>query len=409
MPRTAFTAGAHRDDSQVDRFESVELDTGECGRFWVPSEDLAWMELVHNIRAPIFDEAGKPVMTIKRNKPAFETDGVSRPICLGDPDVIKADELDPGSCPACAVIREMLDAGLADARDLRPQWRYALPVISYDLANKKSAEGKLRNPPNGRVQVWPMTPWIYRKLDDTRAQTADLLMVEGGKEAVKLQMSDIMVHCENGQFKTYDRMWPLRAAWKHDSDAGRRVKEVLQALWAAEENRPTDAQLRAACGREPDKDWMRRDMEDAQYRWDKAVNGDKNPVGSGASSGGQSLAEATDALLADGPPADDDLMADHPGGTAEFASPDRKAELAAAGSSLFDDAPPVSVPAPASAPADDGLFGGAPATTPPPPAPASAPAADDGLFGGTPPAAANGSGTRATQSFTDLIEAAEAG
>lgn len=385
MPRTAFTTGAHRDDSLVDRFEQLKLETGEHARIWVPREDWAWMELVHSIRAPVFDEAGKPVMTVKKGRPAYETDFIGRPICLGDPDVIKAAELDPGACPVCAGVKRMLDAGLTDARDLLAGWRYALPVVSYDLGSKKSADGKLRNPPNARVLVWAMSPWTYRKLDDTRGRTADLLMVQGGQDAVKLQMSDLMVHCENGGFQKLDQVWPMRAAWSYDSDAGRKVKEVLAELWGAVENRPTDDQLRAACGREPNKDWMHRDIEDAEYRWDKAVNGDKTPVGSGASSGGRSLAEATDALLAAGPPADDDLMADHPGGLDEFASPKRKAELAAAGGSLFDDAPPAPVPAPASVPADDGLFGD------------------------TPAAAANGHGQRATQSFTDLIEAAEAG
>jgi hypothetical protein len=398
MPRVSLAAGAFREGNQVDRFEQLKLERHEGHRLWIPNQDYAWMEFRHNIKAPVFADDGKPLQVEKKVRGAvrlvfdMEEGGfIGAPICLGDPDVIATQELDADGCPACAGVKRMLDAGIADARDLRPQQRYAVPVIRYATQKKGEPDGKLRNPPNAEIFVWALSQWSWEQVDGIRRQMAALLNLEDAA-AVKLQMCDICVSNENG-YQKIDKIWPMPSAWRHDSDAGRAVKAVIQGLWGVVENRPTEEQLQAACGRTSTRDWIDRDIRDAEARWHQAVNWGKSPAPSKTGNGYLSTGEQ--ALSLDG--GLDDLLGD----------PDRPGPL----DDLDEFASPERTAAPAPAPvADDDLFGSDDTPAAAVATPAPAPVANDDLFGSddTPaapvPAAVGANGaTPGAQSFKDIL------
>jgi hypothetical protein len=405
MPRTSLTAGAHRDDSRPDKFPQVKLERHEGRRLWIPDEAIAWMELRHNLKAPVFDAAsGEPLKTERKIRGSvrevYDMDEgyIGSPICLGDPEVVAREKLDPENCPACAGVKRLLDAGIADALDLRPQPRYAVPVVQYVTASKTDLT-KLRTPPNADILIWALSQWSWEQVDGIRSQMAEILDKDSSE--VKLQMCDICVSNENG-FQKIDKIWPLRRAWAHDSDFGRAVKGVVQELWGTLENRPTDDQLQAACGRKADREFMDQDIRDAEERWHKAENygkgGPTDTSGGNYMSNGRQVASLEDGLdLLEGEPVDAATLAEHPGGLNEFA--DRSpAKPADDDGDLFAAAGPGPAPVP-----DAGDLLGA--------APAESALGDDPLAASSarePVAAGNGAGKGETQSFEDLWKTASA-
>jgi hypothetical protein len=410
MPKASLTAGAHRDDSSVDRFDELKLDTGDVARIWIPSEDEAWMEWVHLLTLPVFEEDGSPCMTEKTVRKVvrqvIENTFLGSPICLGSPEVVAELGLDTDACPACAVIEQMLQAGISEADDFKPQRRFAIPVVCYNTQGKRSAD-KLQTPPGAKILVWRLSQWTYRKLDDARSQVAELLDREGGAAAVKFPEVDLAVQCESAaRGQKIGTISPLRPAWRNDA-----VKAVIRVLWGTPENRPTEAQLKAACGRDADREWVKRDAEDMKEAWTRAVHwGDGGPLdaskgGAVTGQGAKGLEDSLDDLLG-GPASAADPLAGHPGGLAEFA-----AQAPPADDDLFGT--PAAAPA---APADDDLFGGPPSPPSPPPAApaapaeAAAPAVADDLFGAADPApaapapAAVAPSTGAVMSFDDIID-----
>jgi hypothetical protein len=420
MPRTSLTAGAHHDEGRPDKFPQVKLERGEGRRLWIPDEDIAWMELRHGLKAPVFAENGEPLKTEKKVRGSMRTvydmdEGyIGSPICLGDPDVVRAEKLDPDGCPACAGVKRLLDAGISDALDLRAMPRYAVPVVQYVTASKTDLT-KLRTPPSADILIWALSQWSWEQVDGIRGQMAEILNLEDAA-AVKLPMCDICVSNQNG-YQKIDNIWPLRRAWAHDSDFGRKVKAVVQELWMTVENRPTDEQLQAACGRKADREYMDQDIRDAEERWHKAENYGKG--GPADTSGGTYLAngQKVDNLgagldLLEGEPVPESVMAEHPGGLAEFG--ERSQPQAAAGDgdlfgpsesgpAALPDDDPFGVPgSPLGAVADQALGEARAAAAE---LASSAGLDDDPLAAtpaGEPVAAGNGSGNRETQSFKDL-------
>jgi hypothetical protein len=357
MPRTSLTAGAHHDDSRPDKFPQVKLERYEGRRLWIPDEDIAWMELRHSIQAPVFAENGEPLRTEKKVRGSlrpvydmsFETGGyIGGPICLGDPDAVRAQKFDADECPACAGVKRLVDAGITDALDLRAVPRYAVPVVQYVMASKTNL-AKLRTPPSADILIWALSQWSWEQVDGIRGQMAEILEKDAAE--VKLQMCDICVSNENG-FQKIDKIWPLRRAWAVDTDFGRAIKAVVQELWMTVENRPTDDQLQAACGRKADREYMDQDIRDAEERWHKAENwgkgGPADVSAGGYLANGQQAASLEDGLdLLEGVPVDEAVMAAHPGGLDEFA--DRSQPEAAAGDGALE-AGPAALP-------DDDPFG----------------------------------------------------
>jgi hypothetical protein len=419
MPRANLESGAYREEQGGDRYDQLKLDKDEVARLWIPDQKKAWREYTHTLRVPLFREDGSPLMGTKTirgiERPVIETDFLGRPICKGDEETLKSQGLDVDKCLACAMIKRLVDDGITEAVDMKAQLRLAVPVIRYTTL-KRTEPAPLQTPPGGSILVWAMSGWTYKQLDETRGQMAELLSTPEKdvlKDQVKLSMCDLAIHCDNKAWQKYDRIWALRAIWQHQSEGGRQVKAFIAALWGNEENRPTDEQLRAACGRDSTLEWLARDTEDVEWRWRKA-HGASSPAGADPTGGG-ALALGTNSLSAsiDGLSASldsDDLFAPsaladdpldgHPGGMAEFAAPDQQPALAAAA--------PLP-PAP-----DDDLFGG-PADVPPAPAapaaPVQAPAAAPAVA--APPAAAQAPAAPApaapgtAKSFDDIFEGLE--
>lgn len=418
MPRTSLTAGAHRDDSRPDKFPQVKLERGEGRRLWVPDENIAFMEYRHSIQAPVFDETGQPLKTEKKVRGSvrtvydmsYETGGyIGGPICLGSPETVQREKLDPDGCPACAGVKRLLDAGITDAMDLRPLPRYALPVVQYATLSKTDIT-KLRNPPNADILIWALSQWSWAQVDGIRGDMAEILGIED-LQKVKLQMCDILISNENG-FQKIDKIRPAKRAWAHDSDFGREIRAVVQKLWLNAENRPTDEQLQAACGRPVDWMLVDQDIRDAEERWHRAENwGKGGPADSSAGgylSNGQQAASLDDGLglLDDLPPAGDPL-ADHPGGLDEFADRSQRKAPADDGD-IFG--PSESAPARAAA-GDGDIFDDAP---PAPSKPArdlgEDPSPGDDLLGGDPVpagAAANGADRNGLATFEQIIDGAK--
>jgi hypothetical protein len=423
MPRTSLTAGAHHDEGRPEKFPQVKLERGEGRRLWVPDEDIAFMEYRHSIQAPVFDAAtGEPLKTEKKVRGSmrtvydmsFETGGyIGGPICLGVPDVIRAEKLDPDGCPVCAGVKRLLDAGIADALDLRPLPRYAVPVVQYVTASKTDLT-KLRTPPSADILIWALSQWSWEQVDGIRGQMAEILNLEDAA-AVKLQMCDILVSNENG-FQKIDKIRPARRAWAVDTDFGRAIKAVVQELWMTAENRPTDDQLQAACGRKADREYVEQDIRDAEERWHRAERwgkgGPADASGGNYLANGQQAASLEDGLdLLEGVPVPESVMAEHPGGLGEFAERSQPAAADDGGLSGSPEAGPAALP-------DDDPFGvpgsplGAVAEQALGEARAEAAAlvsaaglGDDPLAAtpaGEPVVAGNGSGNRETQSFKDL-------
>jgi hypothetical protein len=398
MPRVSLTAGAYREGDSGDRFPTLKLDTNDVARLWVPDQSFAMREAAHTLLAPEFTPDGAVVMTTKSGKngtkSVFSTAYKGRRLCTGREDVLKAKMMDPDECVICALVKRLADAEIGEAINLRAQTRYALPVVRYNCRTTK-VHMPLQVPFSGQVLILGMSQWTWNRVDGVRGQMAEVLNLDS-VDGIALDMTDIVVHCESGAWQKYDNIYPVRAARLHDSEQGRAVKAAIEGLWAAVENRPTDADLLAACGKLAD-DWLPRDLEDVEWAWRKAAGliagGGDDPTG-GDVFGGANLADGLNDLeagLFDDQPAADPL-AGHPGGTAEFAPADQQAEVAAAEAA---DAARVSASA-ATSPAEvsDSLFEETPAAQP---------AREPATVGA---AAPNGAPPK-SQSFQDLLKGLE--
>jgi hypothetical protein len=331
------------DDSQ-DLFDKLKLDTNEYARLTLPT-DQAECQWVHNMRAPDFDH-DVPVKEVKKRRGGgtyddYATVFVGQRICLGDPEVVSKAGLDPDGCPACRSAKD-------GTKDMAPERRYAVPVIRYETKSKGSVE--LRPQVGAKMYVWALTWRMWDQLIKVRSQIRELYGWPSDKP-VQMKHADIVLFCEDGGWQRVRIEMPRRPAWAAKDETGKQARDLVTALWADEAGRPTEAQLRAACGRAGDREWMVIDVEDVEAAWRKVrahENGERPPA-PGADRGG-SLAEGLDELDADvllgtGEPG--------PGGTEEFA-PKTAAAPANAGAADGDDSPEAASTA---ADGDDSPFG----------------------------------------------------
>jgi hypothetical protein len=376
MPRAQLT-DSYKGGEQVEQFDSLKLTTDEYARMLIASDE-GWWEYVHSMRAPVIADDNMPVIVTKTRKdkstyPDYDMGFVGQRICLGDPSVVEKQKMDADRCPACASAAR----GIAGMEPVR---RFAVPVLRYTTKNKRTTD--LQNPPSATILVWKLTQRMYNSLMDVKREIRELLDLPAD-QAIPLRAADIVVFCEDGDWQRILFKAPMRPAYRHPE-----VGQVIKVLWGDESNRPTDAQLKAACGRDGDREYMAVDVKQVEERWATAERYGKDgtrrpdPAGTGAVSSSQDLAVGIDDLLGDTPGADP--LAGHPGGLDEFA--------------------PRTAPAPAvvTDPFSDASFG-APAA-----APAAAAVADP--FGDGPPAAAPAAapvpaavGAGAVQSFDDIL------
>jgi hypothetical protein len=381
MPRVPITEDTIAQEGD-DLFPKLELDdAGEIARLLIP-EDAGYREYVHTIRSPAF-EHGVPII-----KPAdrqggrdrYETYFVGQRICLGRPEVLAEHKVDPEFCPAC----EAAQRGIAQG--MQPELRYAMPVIRYACRNKNSSDPRGGDAAGGEVLVWSLTWRMMRDLGKQFASIRDLLEIPEGTE-VHLRHADVIIEREPGGPMRVKFLPPARSAMRDDG-----VKRFILALWGDKANHPTDAQLRARCGREPDRGYMTQDVQTAEREWRKVKRYEDTGSTTAAPAtaqvaGGGDLSADLDSLLT----------------TTDAQAAPAAATPAADLSGLDVFAPPATAAAPANGVAVDPLAAApAPAAAAPAAPAAVAPAADDlsGL-GAAPPAAVKDSGE--TKSFDDVL------
>lgn len=381
MPRAQLTETL-KSSGQVDQFEALKLVTGEWARLLVPGkvdEETGWWEWVHAMRAPVLDDADMPIIVDKPRKdgstyPDYSTRFVGQRICLGDPGIVESKGFDPDRCPACA-------AAQRGVKGMEPERRFAVPVIRYKTRdNSKRGGGSvdLQSPEQAEILVWKLTQRMYNALMDCKNEIRELLEIPADQK-FSLQAADLVVYCEDGGFQRVVFKAPKRPAYRQDQA----VAQLVNKLWSNIDNRPTDAQLKAACGRVGDREYMLIDVEATEHAWRCAERVGKDgtrraDAGDGpvAGPGDKDLGEQLDDLLGG------DSLANHPGGLDEFAPR----------------------PGAATAPVEDDIFGetvpAAAATQEPvPAAPLADPLVDDVP---APAAASNGSG-KPVQSFDDIL------
>ena len=336
-----------------DLFPKLDLgDAGEVARLFCPT-DNAWAEWTHNIRAPQF-EAGVPLVTssARNGQERYDTVSVSWPprICMGDAEIMQEKRSDPDNCPAC---REALKD---EIEGLQADRRYALPVIRYACKNTKSDVVRTGKTAGGDIVVFCLTSRMYKDLIKCIGQMRDLLEIPAPQE-IHLRSADVIVEREPGGPMRLKWLAPKRSAARADEG----VRDFIRALWGDPENRPSDAQLRARCGREPDLGFLMKDLRWAASQWakvrryEKSGTADADPLDGEAARDRTALSarevddilgedETDNASQAKPAAAADPLAGDgeHPGGVGEFrpkgASGNGHAKAAAAADPLAGDA-----------------------------------------------------------------------
>lgn len=388
MPRAQLNENLKSNDA-VDQFDALKLETNEWARLLIVDDENAWWEWVHSMRAPVLDEDDLPIIIDKTRRdgtPAgkdFSMGFVGQRICLGDPSIVEDKGLDPDRCPACA-------AAARGIKGMSPERRFAVPVIKYKTRDNSRRGGgtvDLQNPPQAEILVWKLTQGMFNKLMDTKGEMREVLDIPHGQE-FPLRAADVVVFCEDGNFQRITFKTPRRPAYKQDAA----VAELVKALWGEKLNRPTDDQLKAACGRVGDRDYMVIDVERVEHRWTIAervgLNGTRrpDPTGSGAVSGqSQDLDKSLDNLLGETSTAGLEEFAPRGGDGSAAPADDFFGEKDPAVGATREAAPAVdSVPAAPAEPADP--FGEDAVDSVPASAAAGAPA-----------------GSGKVQSFTDIL------
>jgi NAD-dependent dihydropyrimidine dehydrogenase PreA subunit len=384
--------GGSDGNGDVERFEEVKLDTGEIARFLIPVRN-ATAFYVHELK-PILIEGGKivPEKRQRRDKSWFEvkaTGFLGRKICTGvveldgpdgtkQPGPMRVKGIDPENCIICAACA----GGIAD---LKPELRYAVPIIRISTRSKASTD--IADPPSVKVLVLPLTRRQYKDMSTALGGIRELYGW-GPDVPIAPNMADLVIECEDGSFKRYKWLPPMRPHWAKDPGTGQvrnpDLASVIARTWKNPDNRPTPEQLQASCGKAGDLVFLQQDLDEVveSYAQAKAIErGEKLGTAPAAADRGPDAdltagLDGLDEILGD-PPAQPAAGAvpDDLSGLDEFASPEQKAGGAAreapgepAGTDdLFGTDEPGTAPAAAQS---------APAT-----APAGAPGTFDDLMG----------------------------
>jgi hypothetical protein len=140
-------------------------------------------------------------------------------------------------------------------------------------------------------------------MKDTRNEIRNLIQIPKGQE-VPLRAADIALFCEDGDFQRIIFKAPLRPAHQDPE-----VFQLVKKLWGNQANRPTEEQLKAACGRSGDLEYMVIDVQRVEERWRQAERAGKDgttrpdPAANGQLSGGAppEMDDAMASLLDDSP------------------------------------------------------------------------------------------------------------
>jgi hypothetical protein len=286
---------------------------------------------------------------------------------------------------------------------MTPERRFAVPVIRYktrDNSKKSGGPVDIVSPPQAEILVWKLSQRMFNSLMDCKGEIRELLDLPADQK-FNLRAADIVLFCEDGGFQRVVFKAPKRPAYRADQN----MASLVRAMWGEVDNRPTDVQLKAACGRVGDREYMLTDVDATEHGWRQAErygkDGTRRPdTGDAPVSGGSDkpLDEQLDDLLGDDP------LKDHPGGLEEFAP--RGGAAAPAEENIFGESDPAvgATREPATAPSAAGNGNGNDGAST---ATAAAPDDFDPLGDSAPaqvPATAGASnGNGKVQSFTDIL------
>jgi hypothetical protein len=295
VPRVSYTQ-TFKTAGEVEKFPELKLRTGERSRGWLPDEP--WMEWYHRIEAPLVAD-GEVQMEIKETRrgpvEVQKMDWIASAFCVGltgtpdSPGPLILEGIDPANCPVCE--------SAANATGVKPpEQRFAAPIIKYKVKGRGQNPYALIEPTTAEVLVWAYTSRQHGMLHDLAA-----------REEMDLRKLDITIDLEDTSgADTYQKIKSLAAirqpAWRDPA-----VKEYIRRLWANEENRPTDEQLRVACkGRDYARPVLMDMVRRAERQWRDSERGGGSGGDLGAADAGfnGSLDEGIGALLGEGPPGD---------------------------------------------------------------------------------------------------------
>lgn len=249
MPRVPISEES-RTAAATSTFPKLRITRGGFGRIAVIEQPI--QEYVHSFRGPRFVN-GQPVYRRddRDGSQKIETDFMGRPLCVGDPAVLKELGVDPGNCLGCKKARER------PSIFRKPEARYAMNILWY---NTRPGSWDLAGPSFGaQVVIWPFTAHVFDKLvgllniwKDLR--THDLLLKVGEKKSEE----DFQTPYSRGEFDI-----DQQAAWQAYGD---QVRSYTLAL--VEQNKASDEDLIAACGRRIKPDWFADDIALVEQRWE---------------------------------------------------------------------------------------------------------------------------------------------
>lgn len=305
-------------------YPKLKLKNGQRARILLLESPT--VEYVHTLRAPQIVN-GIPQMGTEKRKDGteyqdYKKDFVSRPLCLGDFNVLQAKGSDPERCQMCRMAQEHPDWVQA------PQRRYAMHVINYKI---KAGGFDLVTPFSVEVVVWSFTDTIFNQIIDFKTEWGDL------------RQHDLLLGpCTNETFQKFEINVGAKAGWLED--------EARKALTVETYKNNQIPDLAIACGSRKESRWVDLDLEKIREGWNVIAASGTTP-GQVASTSSASLTDSLSDLL-DTPPA-----TTAPAGVVptQAASSDAAADLddllaSSVGETPAAEAPAVEAPA-ASAPA----------------------------------------------------------
>lgn len=362
MGRVAITE-ENRTGQGGDRFPQMKLKTNEKARFFIFEEP--WSQWIHELRAPEI-VGGVAVMEtkFKKDKTSYEVikqQFIRRSICFGDGEVMKQNGLDPANCRAC-------EASVESGGDVaKPVPRFAVPVIRYKL---QGSTWNVQTPFSAEILVWSATARMWDSIIELQGKIGDL------------RLHDLTLDCEDGDWQRNKLSFEMDAAYLASNETKLYIKQLLSGPG----NRPTDDQLRDACGSVATKSYMEQDVSLILSRWRQAHNsgtGNGQAAPLPATTAPVDLGAGIDSLLGANPannPVQVAYAAHQNGATSEQAL--EAARAAAAG---VDPNDPLAMfapsqPVPGTSAASPAQPSAQTATAVVPPSPAPAPGAEDLSF-----------------------------
>lgn len=242
MPRVAFSSDNKRSQSNFD-YPKLKLTSGEYARILVLEEPI--IEYAHTLRKPQIINGVPRTKTVENEKTGrkttqYVTDFVSKPLCLGDPEVLDKQGSDPARCPICKLAKDDPDAAQA------PQRRYAMHVIRYKT---KGNGNRLVEPFTVETLVWGFTDKVFNKIVDLA-------------EDWDLKKHDLILGpCTNADFQQFDISISPKAEFRSSAERKTRTIETFK------NNQIED--LSIACGSKKERRWIDQDLETITELWNE--------------------------------------------------------------------------------------------------------------------------------------------